>query len=151
MREIGVLLKEYGIGALIAIYVIFNADKIGAAMERIAGRLLPSWAEERKLKLEAQKDAIQHERETRDTERTDTIIALKEMMLANRESLSEAHIERRRCHSELVQVVARYESHDAAFLEAVRDVSSILQEQSRIMHRIATKVGVHDSVSGGDS
>jgi hypothetical protein len=144
MEVIATLLDQYGSGLVIAAFLLFNLDKIGAALERIAGKLLPSWAEERRLKLEAQRDAVQHERDARDMERTDTIVALKEMLMAYKESLNEAHIERRRCNAELVQVVARYESTNAAFLEAIKDVSSVLQEQSRVLNRIAVKVGVYN-------
>lgn len=161
MEALLALLNQYGVGIVIIATLLFNIDKIGAALERVAGKVLPSWAEERRLRIEAQREALRYERETRRENQENTVLILKEMLVAMRQNmadqsadykkaLSEAHIERQRCQFELVQVVARYEQHDAAFLEAIRDVSSVLQEQSRVLNRVAVRVGVYDPANGTD-
>jgi hypothetical protein len=145
------ILDAYGVGVLIIVVVLFNLNKIGAGLERVASRFFPTWAEERKFKLEMRRDEARHEREARDTERGDTIIVLKETLIAMRQSLadqateykkslSDANIERQRCQAELVRVVASYEKNNAAFLEAFRTESLILREQGRTLEKVLTKM-----------
>lgn len=151
MDELLAVINEQGWLFAIGLYLLFNLSRIGAGLERIAGRFFPTWAEERKIKLEMQRDVMKREQEARDEERTDTIIVLKEMLIATKESLAEAksdykssladaNIERQRCHAELVRVVASYEKNNAAWLEAFRDVSSVLREQGRSLEKIMAEV-----------
>jgi hypothetical protein len=142
--DVVALINTYGPGFVLVVLVLSNLSKIGAALERVAGLLLPSWAEERKLKLEVERDAIRHSRESKERERLDTIAALTEMLIAYKASLSDSAIERQRCQAELVKVVGQYEKHGVASVEVLRDVSAVLQEQSRVLNRIAVAVGVYN-------
>ena len=155
MEAIAALWKEVGTGVLLLLIILSNLDKIGRGIERVLSRIVPSIAEERRLKLEVQREALEHSRNTRERERQDTILALKEMLLVTREALSVAqtehkeslaqvNIERKRCQAELVQVIVNNERQNAAQLDALISVNGTLQELSRILSRIAVRVGVYN-------
>lgn len=145
------LIDRYGWLFAALLILIMNLDKVGRAAERVLGKVLPSFFEGRKLRLEAQRENLVYEREERERERIDTIMALKETLIATRDSLAEERRERRQMQGEMTGLVVRYERHDAAFVEAIRDVSGILreqhrtaQEQTQILFQIAAKVGIHN-------
>lgn len=140
MDELLAVVNEQGWLFAIGLYLLFNLPKIGAGLERIAGRFFPTWAEERRLKLEMRRDEARRGREAREQERTDTITALKEMLISYRDTLAKSDIERQRCQAELVHVVGNYERYSAEWLAAFRDVSGVLREQGRRLDAIFAKM-----------
>lgn len=131
------LWNKYGFWALLGVLVLTNAGKIAAATGKLVDRIWPTWAEARRLRREQERERETREHKAGEAERLDTILALKDMLLAYRQSLDDAHLERRQLQNRLYDLVERYERHDARFIEVLRDVSEVVRAQTERINHLA--------------
>ena len=120
---------------MLLLLVLSNARNITAFAERMLSKVWPTFAENQRQKLE---------RATVADERTDTILALKDMLCIVRESLRDERVERRLDKERLYKIIERHEKRDAQTVEVLRDVSEVMRSVSRILGRIAVRVGVYN-------
>lgn len=131
--------REYGWLALLATWLLVNAGKILPWVERIVGRVWPAFAEARRVA--ALRETERDEQLRLERERVDTVLALKDMLLAYRQSLDDTNLERRQLQNRLYELVERYEHHDAQFIEALRDVSMAIRAQTERLDRLSVRFG----------
>jgi hypothetical protein len=135
------LLDQYGIPLVLMGLVLINLKNIATFVRSVAERLLPSWAEKQALGAQARQDKIEelsHRRNRRETERLDTILTLKDTLLAYREELDrvraeyreeldDAKRERRDLQRALYDFIAKYERLAAQNIEVLRDLSDLVR------------------------
>jgi hypothetical protein len=129
------LLNDYGFPTVLFLLLASHAKGILAFAERMLSKAWPTFAEQRRLKLE---------RATVADERVDTILALKDMLCIVRESLRDERLERRLDKEKLYKIIERHEQLDARIVEALRDISEVMRNVSRVLGRIAVRVGVYN-------
>lgn len=129
------ILDKYGLPTVLLLLVLSNAKNIAAFAERMLSKVWPTFAENQRQKLE---------RATVADERVDTILALKDMLCIVRESLRDERVERRLDKERLYKIIERHEKRDAQIVEVLRDVSEVMRNVSRILERIAVRVGVYN-------
>jgi len=134
--------REYGWAALLVAWLLANVGKILPAIERVIGKVWPTFAEAKRMAALREKERQNQLRLERD--RVDTVIALKDMLLAYRQSLDDVNLERRQLQNRLYELVERYERHDAQFVEALRDISSAIRSQTDRLDRLSVKLGVYN-------
>jgi hypothetical protein len=155
--------REYGWLAVLFVFLVGNAGRIGRWLERVIGKVLPTWAEGRRLKAEREqarerereawererereREAWQREREAWEREqqeraRLDVVVALKETLIANRDAMDAANRERQALQERLILLVERAERRDAQLVEALRDVSEAIRGQSARIDRLEGRRG----------
>ena len=134
--------REYGWVALLVAWLLANASKILPTVERVVGKMWPTFAEARRLGA-----LRENERQNRlhmERDRVDTVMALKDMLLAYRQSLDDVNLERRQLQNRLYELVERYERHDAQFIEALRDISTAIRSQTDRLDRLSVKMGIYN-------
>jgi len=131
VESLAAFLDQYGWLTVLGLYILANAGKIAVWIERLAGRLWPAWAETRRQRQERERERERHERVVAERDRLDTIMTLKDMLLAYRQSLDDAILERRQLQNKLYDIVERYERHDARVVEVLRDISSAIRAQTQ--------------------
>jgi hypothetical protein len=146
MDEILAFGREYGWLALLTAWLLLNVNRILPTVERVIGKVWPTFDEARRLaalRAEERNNQVRVERD-----RVDTVLALKDMLLAYRQSLDDMNLERRQLQNRLYDLVERYERHDAQFIEALRDISDAIRAQTERLDRLSVKVGGnHDLAS----
>jgi len=128
MAEAGILLSllsEYGWAALAFVIVLIKLDTIMANLQKFLDRIAPKWAEKRRWQREKEEQS----RTAKEKERIDTIMALKDMLLAYRNELDDAKAERRRLQTQMYEMVQTYERHDTQIVTALQSINMLLQAQ----------------------
>jgi hypothetical protein len=147
------LLNDYGFPTALFLLLASHIKGILAFAERMLSKAWPTFAEQRRLKLErltaangrlAERQRLELEQAAAVAERTDTIMALKEMLRLVRESLRDEQVERRLDKERLYKIIERHEQLDAQIVEALRDISEVMRNVSRVLGRIAVRVGVYN-------
>jgi hypothetical protein len=114
-------LNQWGWWAVLAVYLLKNLSGIAAFVERALSRVWPSFAEQRRAKAERNAAA---------EERTDTIVALKEMLKEYRESLKSSIMERQVLQEKLYDVIAGYERLSTQTVEILRTINETIRSQT---------------------
>jgi chromosome segregation ATPase len=131
--------KEYGWGLVLLAIAILNGKSIASFIRGIFERLTPSWAEKKALeekRRQAELERLEHEKRQREAERIDTILALKDVLIAQREELDrvrkeyreeldDAKRERRDLQRTLYDFIGKYERLAAQVTEVLRDLSDL--------------------------
>jgi len=136
MNSLGAFLSEYGWTTLIALYILTNTGKIVTWLEGLLSKLWPTLAEQRRLRLE---------KIAATGERIDTILALKDMLLALRQELDDSKMERRQLQNRLFDLVAQWERRDAQITGVLQDISTAIRSQTDRLDRISVKAGVYNA------
>ena len=146
------LLDQYGLGLVLLGLVLFKLKNIATFAKSVVERLMPSWAEKQALEeqtrrdrqaretrqMQAEIEELEHQRVKRETERLDTILTLKDTLLAYREELDrvrseyreeldDAKRERRDLQRALYDFIAKYERLAAQNIEVMRDLSDLVR------------------------
>lgn len=140
MKTLVVFLDQYGWATVLVLMALSNAGKIAAWGERVVGKAWPSYAESRRLEQERIREHDEQARAEANRERMDTIVALKDMLVAYRQSLDDANLERRQLQNRLYELVEQYERHDARFIEVLRDISNAIRAQTERLDRLGVKL-----------
>lgn len=131
--------REYGWWVVILMLAALNAGKIWLGIERGLAKVWPAFAttmqKRREERLEKEQLRTEVERER------DTILALKEMLERYRKELDASTEERRSLQGQLIEVIGKYERHDAQVIEVLRDISEALREQGRRLDVIEQHIG----------
>jgi hypothetical protein len=86
MDSLVALWDQYGLFAVLVLVGLSNAGKIGAWTERVVGRVLPHWREERQEKREMARQQVAVEQ----THYVETVLMLKKMLLEYRTELDDS-------------------------------------------------------------
>lgn len=135
------LLDQYGLGLVLLGLILFNLKNIAVFVKGVIERLMPSWAEKHALEAQSRQakiEELEHQRGKRETERLDTILTLKDTLLAYREELDrvraeyreeldDAKRERRDLQRALYDFIAKYERLAAQNIEVMRDLSDLVR------------------------
>lgn len=144
MESLAVFLDQYGGPTLLGLLALSNAGRIAGWAARLVGKVWPSFAEARRLKIRQAREREKQGQIAAERERLDTILALKNMLLAYRQALDDANLERRQLQNRLYELVERYERHDAQFVEVLRDIGGAIRAQTERLDRMAVRLGVYD-------
>ena len=148
------LLNEYGYPAVLLVLLASHAKSILAFAERMLSKAWPTFAEQRQLKQKrlaaaderlAEQQRLRLEQVAAADERVDTILALKDMLLAYRQELDDSKLERRQLQNRLYELIGLYQKRDAQMVEALRDVSEVLRSQTRRLDEITTMMRIQNS------
>lgn len=163
------MLKEYGFWFMVGLVLLSNAGRILTYTQKLTERIVPRYAEERRLRVANDIERNKAARDAERQDRTETVLLLKETLIQYREALlgAEERAERQRRDAEaraaqhqrdLIEVVSGSAKRDAQVVEALVDVSVLLREQSTILRardalivRMAEKLGVFDDGEAGQS
>jgi hypothetical protein len=130
MQELGTLLKEFGPWFLFLLVLLANLKQIGAGIERFLQRLFPSLEARAKFRREAEQLA----REQAISERMDTILVFKDLMLEYRTRLDKLDLQNRQERTDhearILEIVRGYERSQAQTVEVLRDVSDVIRSQT---------------------
>ena len=135
MEALAIFLNDYGLATVLILLLLTNAGNIAGFAERLLSKAWPTFAKQQRLKSE---------RLTAADERIDTILALKEMLLAYRQHLDDTNLERRQLQNRLYELVERYERHAAQSIEVMRDISTVIRSQTERLDRITVKLGMYN-------
>lgn len=134
------LLDKYGLPAVLALMLLSHIKNIIAFAERLLSKVWPTFAEQRRLKLTrltaadertAEQQRLKLEKVAAAAREIDTILTLKDMILAYRQELDDSKMERRQLQGRLYDLVALYHKRDAQIVEVLRDISDALRSQTR--------------------
>ena len=147
------LLNEYGFPATLFLLLASHAKSILTFVERLLSKIWPSFAEQRRLKLKramaaderaAEQQRLKQESIAAAKREIDTVLALKEMLLAYRQRLDDLNLERRQQENRIYELVGLYHRRDAQMIEALRDVSEVLRSQTRRLDEITTMMRIQN-------
>lgn len=148
------LLNDYGFPTVLFLLLASHAKGILAFAERMLSKAWPTFAEQRRLKLEreaaaderlAERQRLRLEQVAAADERVDTILALKDMLLAYRQELDDSKLERRQLQNRLYELIGLYQKRDAQIVEALRDISEVLRSQTRRLDEITVTMRIQNS------
>lgn len=137
METLAIFLNDYGLATVLAVLILTHAGEIATFAERSLSRIWPTFAKQRQQKLE---------RQAATSERIDTILALKEMLLSYRQALDDTNLERRQLQNRLYELVERYERQAAQIIEVMRDIGGVIRSQTERLDRITVKLGMYNNV-----
>ena len=135
------LLQRYGWLAFLAVYLLGNAGKIVEVVERIFAHLWPTWAAERQAALEREQRREEQRIADEQKRYVDTVMALKDMLLAYRNELDDSKLERRQLQNKLYEMVERGERVQSQVIEVLRDMSETLRAQTLRIDRLTAQLG----------
>jgi hypothetical protein len=141
------LIAKHGIWVVILVIglgiFIFRFDKLWAGLAAMVGKISPVWAERRRLDIEqikarvtAEREQVQHEQATQKERELDTILVLKDMLLAYKTEIDDTKLERRQLANRLYEIVESYERRDAQVVEVLRDMSGLIRAQTARLDRV---------------
>jgi hypothetical protein len=112
----------------------------------LVGKIWPTFAKARETAREGEQERERRQWESRERERIDTVLALKDMLLEYRKVLDDTNLERRQLQNRLYELVERYERHDAQFVDVIQDLTDIVRGLSEKVNLVAR--WVTDAPSG---
>ena len=148
------ILNDYGFPTVLLLLLASHAKGILAFAERLLSKAWPTFAEQQRLKLERRAAAderlaefkrLELEKVAAAEQRIDTILALKDMLLAYRQELDDSKLERRQLQNRLYELISLYQKRDAQMVEALRDISEVLRSQTRRLDEITVMMRVQNS------
>lgn len=147
------LLNDYGFPTVLFLLLASHVKGILAFAERMLSKAWPTFAEQRRLKLTrltaaderaAEQQRLKQERIAAAKREIDTVLALKEMLLAYRQRLDDLDLERRQQENRIYELVGLYHRRDAQMVEALRDISEVLRSQTRRIDEITIMMRVQN-------
>lgn len=148
------LLNEYGYPAVLLVLLASHTKSILGFAERSLSKIWPAFAEQRRLKQErlaaaderlAERQRLKMERQQQQAREFDTVMTLKDMLLAYRQELDDSKLERRQLQNRLLELVGLYQKRDAQIVEALRDISEVLRSQTRRLDEITVTMRIQNN------
>lgn len=146
MEDLAALISSQGWWITLGALLLFNIKHIICAAQDIGKWLLPSYKERweaRQVELEREHLATEH----RYQERIDTILTLKDMLLAYKTELDDYKLARQQSESRMFEMIRAYERSQAKVVEVLRDQSDNWHElsehqraQTKLLGQISQKL-----------